>query len=305
MKTNTFFTYKENTFHGTILMPLEHYHSTVSESFNTIPTHWHEEVEITLIQEGKALYYVNLEPYQVEQGDILLISPHTLHSAHEIKENTMISDSFVFNLDILGCQTPDSCSIKYFTPILNGKSKLPIQIKPADLGYRPLLDCFIQLLSCTTDKKPGYEMMIKRDLFQLFHLLYENDLIIKSESAHFNTLAEEKLKLILSFIQTNYSEPLTVQKLAHLCHFSEVHFMNFFKKFTEMTCIEYINNYRLVVAASLLETSDKTIMDIAYDTGFHNVSYFNKLFRKKYTMTPKEYRRLSPDAPHQVLHKLF
>ena len=57
-----------------------------------------------------------------------------------------------------------------------------------------------------------------------------------------------------------------------------------------MTCIEYINNYRLEIASSLLNKSEKSILDISFEVGFNNVSYFNKLFKKKYSLTPKEFR---------------
>ena len=62
-------------------------------------------------------------------------------------------------------------------------------------------------------------------------------------------------------------------------------------RFVGMTCVEYINHYRLSRAAAALAQSDQPVMEAALENGFHNISYFNKLFRKEFGMTPKEYRR--------------
>ena len=66
--------------------------------------------------------------------------------------------------------------------------------------------------------------------------------------------------------------------------------MRFFKKHMGLTSIQYINNYRLEKAAYLLTSTNNSIMDISLEVGFDNLSYFNKLFKKKYNITPKEFR---------------
>ena len=58
-----------------------------------------------------------------------------------------------------------------------------------------------------------------------------------------------------------------------------------------MTCVDYINEYRLKIATNLLETTDMSIMEIAVKVGVNNISYFNKIFKKKFNLTPKEYRK--------------
>ena len=67
--------------------------------------------------------------------------------------------------------------------------------------------------------------------------------------------------------------------------------MKFFKKYMGITCIDYINDYRLNIATNLLETTDIQVMEIANKVGISNVSYFNRIFKKKFNLTPKEYRK--------------
>ena len=71
--------------------------------------------------------------------------------------------------------------------------------------------------------------------------------------------------------------------------FSESHFMKFFKQHLHTTFTSYLNGYRLTIAARLLLTEDDSILSISERTGFNNLSYFNRLFKKEYQMSPREY----------------
>jgi transcriptional regulator, araC family (arabinose-binding/dimerisation), putative len=67
--------------------------------------------------------------------------------------------------------------------------------------------------------------------------------------------------------------------------------MNFFKKQLGISCMEYIIQYRLKKAAHLLQHSDQAIIDIASQSGFNNLSNFNRQFKKYYQVTPSQYRK--------------
>ena len=96
----------------------------------------------------------------------------------------------------------------------------------------------------------------------------------------------DKIKNVLDYIELHYSETITVSQLAKLCYFSDYHFMRFFKKHMNMTCVEYINNLRLEKAVELFEKGNSSIMEVSLSVGFHNLLYFHRAFKKKYRMTP-------------------
>jgi AraC-like DNA-binding protein len=85
-----------------------------------------------------------------------------------------------------------------------------------------------------------------------------------------------------------------VKQLADLCGFSQVHFMNIFKMALGSTCIEYLIEYRLALALIDLQETNHPIMQVAMDNGFQNISYFNRIFKRKYHMTPSAYRKSRP-----------
>ena len=97
-------------------------------------------------------------------------------------------------------------------------------------------------------------------------------------------------------MQEHYQNHISVSELAGLCHFSEYHFMRFFKKHVNMTCVEYLNHYRLTRTLGQLAGTEMPVTDIAFGNGFNNISYFNRQFRKHFGMTPKEYRALQKNS---------
>ena len=66
--------------------------------------------------------------------------------------------------------------------------------------------------------------------------------------------------------------------------------MKFFKQNMHTTFTNYLNDYRLTIAGRLLLTTDDNILLISEKTGFNNLSYFNRLFKQQFHMTPREYR---------------
>ena len=83
---------------------------------------------------------------------------------------------------------------------------------------------------------------------------------------------------------------MTIAEMADLAGFSESHFMKFFKNTMGVPFTSYLNSYRLTMAGRLLLQSDDTILSIATEVGFDNLSYFNRAFKKQYGMTPSAYR---------------
>lgn len=79
--------------------------------------------------------------------------------------------------------------------------------------------------------------------------------------------------------------------MAKLCFYSKSYFMKFFKESMGISFIAYLNNYRLEIAARMLQATDDNILDISSACGFDNLSYFNRSFKKKYGVTPGKYRK--------------
>ena len=87
-----------------------------------------------------------------------------------------------------------------------------------------------------------------------------------------------------------FGEEITIKQAAELCFYSESHFMKYFKQYAGMPFIQYLNDYRLTRAGEFLQNTEESVTQIALKCGFENLSYFNRLFRRKFGVTPGQYR---------------
>lgn len=283
---------KEGTPHGDFMSPLSYYEINRGETSFVLPLHWHEEMEITFIEQGQGTYVVDLEEFSVMDGDIVVVSPKALHSSSLKHTESIRTRTFVFHLNMLNSLLTDACAIKYFSPLMHGEFATPMIIHKDSCGYHEILSIFLKLHDTYKEKKSGYELAVKSHLMMLFYEMFQHNVFTKKGGQQHVRHTAELLKKVINYIHTNYAEHITIADLASLCDFSEYHFMRFFKTHVGMTCIDYINNYRLDIASALLKEREASVMEIALDTGFNNISYFNKVFKTKFHMTPSQYRKL-------------
>lgn len=283
--------YLEKGRHGTSMFPAEYYHCVYPAGLAGLPVHWHEEFEITYVLKGRCTYLIDLKPCEVREGDFLFLPSGMLHGIPEGKTKMLETDSFVFHPGMLGGRG-DVCGVKYIAPVEKGEIRFPSVIRPdqenAGLS-RKLWEKFRYLKKDFAEKKEGYELEAKAVLLEILLILYRYAPCERKKQENREVI--EKLRTALQYIKENYHRPISVAELAGVCHFSEYYFMRFFKQYMNMTCVEYINQYRMEIAAGKLAEGESSITDIALDAGFNNISYFNRVFKKSFGMTPKSYRR--------------
>ena len=289
-KENTLKTNKEKARHGDIFLPVNSYHCLIPFTYRELALHWHEEMEITLIQDGTSDYKVGQKVFEANAGDIILIPPYCTHSACEIPGKTMISDSMVFHPDYLGANNQDLSASKYLRPMAEGQLLMQEVIRDGDAGYAEIKDTFIRALDCFKNKQPFYEMLLKEKLLHILILLFSYGYIRESDDSHITSENRRHIKSALEYITDHYSEKISISEMAQLAGFSENYFMSLFRQYVGMSCIQYVNHYRIQKAAHALEETAKSVSEIAMIHGFDNISYFNLQFRRTFGMTPREFR---------------
>lgn len=115
-----------------------------------------------------------------------------------------------------------------------------------------------------------------------------------SEQAQLNTqrdtLAEDIVKSVVQYLQTNYAEYINFTQIASDYSFSASYLTKIFKDYTGTTPIKYLIDYRIKIAKKLLLDTDLTIKEIAEKTGFMDQFYFSKCFKNCCGITPSQFR---------------
>lgn len=289
MKTQEFLNHEEKKKHGDILFPFIKYFTIMPMFYTSFPIHWHEEMEIVLVRNGKCIFNINSETIIADQGDILIICPSTLHSFRQYKDYKYCSDTYVFNLSLIN-NNMDICNSNYFNPLLNNECNPYYLLKHNDICYDKSLALLDTIREIIYGKKPFYELKIKSKLLELFSIFFENGIIKINQETKENS-SIKKIKSIINYIEENYKDNITLESLSDMFNISVYHLAHLFKETAGTSCIEFIINYRLNASAARIRNSSESIINIALDNGFNNISYFNRAFKKKYRITPSEYRK--------------
>lgn len=295
--------YQETKQHTDILFAFNVYPCTIPDDFAFVPLHWHESMEIIYVKQGTGLVQVDFEACTAKSGDIFFVLPGHLHGLRNLKKQRMEYENIIFDMDFLGNDRIDLCSQKYLQPILNGTMPFPSCIRTKDSCYPAASACLAALDRLCSLRPAGYELGVKGHLMVLFSILIQKTL---EEDGHPEGSSLDlpgtgqkrpadvsKLKTVLLRIEKDYAQKLTVQDMADECGYSTSHFMRWFRDVTGTAFHKYLIEYRLSKAALALRDTDDTILDIAGKNGFDNLSNFNRLFKKNWGMTPRQFRNSS------------
>ena len=283
--------YEEKKTHGEEAFPYITYLCTIPLDFTSVPTHWHNEYEIIYVKKGQGTVSLDLEYYDVKAGDIVLIVPGQLHSIEQKANESMEYENIIFGADVIASKHNDYCYNNFFSSLTKRTLHYPTIFNPSTCAYyKDIARCIDNADEICKTFPHGYQLAIKSYLFQMFFVIFTN--LPKDNTPTKKRKSLDKMKLIVKYVENNYADNITIEDMANLCDFSQSHFMKFFKNNMEVSFIEYLNNYRLTMASRLLISSSSSIIAISMESGFDNLSYFNRLFKKKYDMTPSEFRRL-------------
>lgn len=280
---------KELVSHGTSSFPVACYMDDLDET--SIPWHWHEELELVIVTRGTLSVSVSGLEFSIGKGDGLFINKGILHQMQKREDSSCLLHSLVFHGRLVGGSMDSIFWQKYLEPLLCDAC-FPFSLLNRDIGWQKeaLLIAEKAWNSCS-EEKPGYEFSVRSSLSRLLYFLYANRPTVgQSRLSPKNLREQERIKRMLQYIHKHSSEELTVPQIAKSALISESECLRCFKNIIGTTPIRYVRQYRLQKAAGLLSSSDEPVAVIAASCGFQEMSYFAKVFRETYSMTPSAWR---------------
>lgn len=283
--------YIEKKQHGDILLPFAIYGTFMPYLYSSYPLHCHEEIEVVYVDCGNCRYTVSGKDIDLKFGDILVMMPWVLHSFRTVRDRDyFLASTYLISLNMINNSAVDICSSKYFSPMLNGSCNDCCVISPGNEHYEEFRKIVVDMFNTYFDMHSFFELRLKSLINDLIFKLLDYEFLKiydrPCEDSDVNTVRK-----VVDYISENYRENITLAKLASLVNMSETGLSRLFRNVTRMSCIDYVIEYRLSLAVSMLHFSNKPIIEIAYEVGFNNISYFNRTFKKHFNQTPSQCRK--------------
>lgn len=252
------------------------------------PIHWHYAIEIIIVLEDSYTVRIKNNEYVCNPGDIMIIPSGELHELLEPKSGRRLICLF---------DTQTLYQLNGFAA-LQPFISLPVHIKNNDTSYvyNRCINLLRQITREYADKNPFYELVIYARLLSIFVTIGRQKINGAGQDESFldpkqNEL-NQKLSIAFEYIDSNYTENLTLEQVASVAGFSKFHFSRLFKQCSGQNFHEYLCLKRVQASEVLLLTPALSITEIAFKSGFASLSSFNRAFRAVNHCSPTEYRTL-------------
>ena len=279
---------REKRQHATALVPYSLYRCRIPTDFRSVPLHWHSELEINRIRQGRGEFLCGGDRWEMEEAELLTLPPNLLHAAYSAPNAGLIYDALVFSPSMLGANDRDRCAIECVRPLINGTMTAAVRIDRRNPRYPALRDCADRIFSCVEENSAYGDLLLKSELLRLVWILEGDPAFLRRERPGIRDW--ESLRPALEYMMENFSERITVELLAQVSHQSASHFMSCFKKAAGVSAMEYLAQLRINAACEALASTKEKISEIALRCGYGNLSNFNRQFRRIAGCSPKEYR---------------
>lgn len=274
--------------HGTRLFPVACYLDILPD--DDIPWHWHNELEFGLVVKGDAVINIGSTQYELHAGEGFFINSNILHTGVSSGDIVCEIHSVVCHPRAVSGSTDNIIWQKYLKPLMENQACPGFHLTSDERWQRQIVDSLISLWHFAETEGYGFELHIRNELSTIISLLSEHQPVVTRKTFGKAQRDNARIKEMLTYIQANYGEELTVEDIAFAGAVSASECIRCFRATINMTPIAYLKSYRLQQAALKLQLTTDKISAIAESCGFQEMSYFAKSFKEVYGCTPSEYR---------------
>ena len=253
--------------------------------------HYHNNFEISFITEGSGKRIVADSIEEFQPGDLVFIGKNLPHVWIPDKEASTPSNRTLemvflqFTSSVMGSQLLNLPEFKFIAKALS-LSERGIQIVGQTLNE--VSEIMLQL-----PYLKSFDRMLH--FFKMMDIIGRSDTNIQLASKEYLkirfTTGNKRIDAIHEYLMNNYREEINLKRLAALVSMAEGSLCRFFKVNMGMTVFEYLNKIKVEFACKLLMDNDLSILEVCFDSGFNNLSHFNKQFKKSTGVPPKDYRK--------------
>lgn len=274
--------------HGTPEFPLKFYNDDFALYENhTTGWFWNRELEWGYVLSGHVICSVGQNSITLKPGDGIFFNSRVLHQLYSKSHTEHLS--IIFSPELIAPISSAVYAESIFPAITFGPTHLVL--RKSQPNHALLLQKLRTALD-TAASPDASRLDIQLSVSCLWQqFICEYAATFTKETASSNMLVQARARLMLDFISSHYAKELTLQEIAEAASISKSEALRCFRLAVQSTPIQYLTNYRLLIAKRLLQSTDDTITQIAERVGFSSPNYFIRIFKKRFDLTPKAYRK--------------
>lgn len=241
---------------------------------NMSQSHYHDYFEMYFLDRGNRYHLMDDKLFEMQTGDCIIFPPQTMHRSYG-------DPNMAFSRTVI-----------YFRPESIHSPELLDKLTHSNSVYRPELESLRKL------RRYIYTLLEEQDSVMDDHEAYMEDLInlimietLRMKQEACGIIRGNRITEVIQYLHTHYAEEITLKLLSDKFYVSEYHLCREFKKNTNRTIVEYLNQTRIMNAKRLFMETNQNVTDTAHDTGFTNLTHFNRVFREFEGISPSQYRK--------------
>lgn len=242
---------------------------------NMCQSHFHEFFELYYLESGERYHLIEGELYHLTANEFVIFPPNVMHHSYGDKN------------------VPFKRIVLYFTPdmIAYPEVRTYLQKKARVFSLKKVKKSFLYFLLSTLDTEWDKEEGIfqKEYLKSLLNQLLLT--ILRADYTPVQSTPKTRPAQAVNYIHEHYAEEISIPELAEMLYVSPYHLCREFKKATGKTIVQYLNMTRVLHAQRMLLETDYNITRISKETGFSNLTHFNRIFKSIAGMSPSEKRK--------------
>lgn len=270
-------------------LPLSQNTSFVARTYRTphfeVPWHQHIEYELILFLEGEGSAFIGNYIGEFKTDDVFFLGSNLPHTFQKANKDLITAAVVVqFTDDFWGpgfMQLPESKNIlKLFSVAMQG-----LKIQGAARQQ-------LKALLTGLEHLQGFARIIRLcECLQLIATTHEYETVSTQEVSTFQAKNKDRIDRIFQFTIENFQESIALSDVAASAGMSVPAFCSYFKKCTKKTYVDFLNEVRIGHACKLLIDTQKSVLEISYESGFNTLANFNKQFLKLKQITPSALRK--------------
>ena len=260
--------------------------SRVKSGFD-FPLHYHEEYEINFIQNGAgARRVVGDHMDNIGNLELVMVGPNLQHAwfTHQCSSKDIKEITIQFHKDLFDDKFLRRNQMAFIRNLFERSARGVLFSEETAQRMTP------RIIEITQHQ--GFDSVL--DLISILHDLSisRNSKILSDPTFNNSEISfnSRRIEKVHEYMNQHFDKPIGLSEVSKLAGMTEVSFSRFFRNRTGITFIDSLNEIRLGHASRLLIDTTNSVAEVAYKCGFNNISNFNRVFKKRKSCTPKEFR---------------